>query len=153
MNLVLAFFVGVATFAISQYILKLIIEPITNLKKTICGISHTLLLYREEITNAIRNESLSDKISTLSASLRSGIHLIPFYSTLEKSRIFHLPNKENITTACQQLNLLFYATRLKHDDAFKRGDIVNRNLNCLDQLSKLLNIEVTYTEDKKKTPS
>ena len=50
---------GVVVFAASQYLLKLILEPIIELKKTIISISSSLLYYQAAITNASPNAEVS----------------------------------------------------------------------------------------------
>lgn len=49
---------GVFVFCLSQYILKLILEPIIEFKKILSEISHALLLNQKEILTAKTNDDL-----------------------------------------------------------------------------------------------
>jgi len=138
---------GVLVFIVSQYILKLIIEPIAEFRKIIVEVSHTLLLHQAVITNPSTNdEELPNKLSSLSAQLRSGICLIPFYNFLTILHIFHIPNKNNILMACRELNILFYGVRAMCKQNVDTSEQAQKNIEILKNIAKCLNIETTYTK-------
>ena len=149
-NLTQPIVVGVIVFAASQYILKLILEPIVQLRKLLSEISHTLLFNQAEVVAGnTKNEELHKAISILSAKLRSSVYLIPFYSLLNKLQIFGLPKKENILLACRELNRLSYGVLGLGKDASIQAQ---ENDDALDKISKLLNIETSYKLNDERNP-
>jgi len=108
MNTFLTILAGVFVFVLSQYFLKLILEPIIEFRKILSDISHALLSNQKEILSGETNEALHDSIAELSARLRSSVYLIPFYPFLYEARVFGLPKEENILLACRKLNILSY---------------------------------------------
>ncbi|MFA4820520.1 MAG: hypothetical protein WC613_06210 [Candidatus Aenigmatarchaeota archaeon] len=136
---------GVIVFALSQYFLKLILEPIIQFRKILSDISHTLLLHQEKIVSGKSDElEMHNKIAELSAQLRSSVYLIPFYTFLFKLKIFGLPKRENILFACRKLNSLSYPLQYPNE---KPPDTEKRILKTLKEISKLLPIETTYMLD------
>jgi hypothetical protein len=60
--------VGVFVFILSQYFLKLILEPIIQFRKLLSDISHTLLLHHGQILSGEADDKLLQrKIQELSA--------------------------------------------------------------------------------------
>lgn len=136
---------GVAVFAASQYVLKLILEPLVELRKTIVGVSNALLYHQAAITNAHPKEEIATSIRKLSADLRSNASLIPCYRFLHLLGIFKLPKKDNLLKACHELNLLSY----RMDPAIENDEETGRaikNKRSIDEIGEMLNIETTYLE-------
>jgi len=134
--------VGVIVFALSQYLLKLILEPIIEFRKLLSEISHTLLYYQQEILSGEWEDTNIDKeIAGLSANLRSSVYLIPFYGFLQKLRIFGLPKRGNILLACRKLNVLSYPLL---ENVENKRDKAKNNKTILKELSGLLSIETTF---------
>lgn len=145
-NLTQAIVAGVIVFAISQYFLKLILEPIIQFRKILSNISHTLLFHQEKIVSGKSDDlEMHNKIAKLSAQLRSSVYLIPFYTVLFKLRIFGLPKRDNILVACRKLNALSYPLQYPDED---RPDTERRILTTLKDISTLLPIETTYILDE-----
>lgn len=94
---------GVSTFVIGQIIVKLFIDPIQDMKKTISQISLTLL----ERANVIANpggptkEETSDSLRKLASQLNAHLYLIPAYWVT--SIIFCLPSKKKLLIASRAL--------------------------------------------------
>lgn len=142
-SLTIPVFVGVFVYVISQYFLKLILEPIIDFRKLLSEISHTLLLHQSDFFDGDENkEELHDKLTALSAKLRSSVYLIPFYTFLNKLKIFGIPRKDNILLACKNLNLLSYNVTVAGNEKDK---VVEKNENSLKDIAKLLNVETMYT--------
>ena len=156
-GLILPVIVGVLVFAISQYFLKLILEPIIHFRKVLSDISHTLLFNQAAITSGTNeDEILMRKIHELSALLRSSVYMIPFYNYLYKAHIFGLPEKENILLSCRELNRLSYGVNVSKD---KEGEclrdpseIAQKNEKLLIKIAQLLPIETTYMLEDEKNP-
>ena len=97
---------GVITFVIGQVIVKLLLDPVQDMKKTIGQVSHTLV----ERANVIGNpgvptkeimDETSDSLRTLSSQLHAHLYLIPSYGVT--STIFCLPSKEKLLVASTAL--------------------------------------------------
>lgn len=89
-------FTGVSIYVLGQIIVKLVIDPVHELKKTIGQISHSMIMYRNVISNVeVTNDNLkreaSDCLQELSALLQSHLKLIPIYDS--SRRIFFSPRK------------------------------------------------------------
>ena len=145
-KLTLPIVAGVFVFALSQYFLKLILEPIVQIRKILSDISHTLLLYQPKILGGKSDDlEMHNRIAELSAQLRSSVYSIPFYTFLSKSHIFGLPKRENILLACRQLNSLSYPLQYPDEESL---DTEKRVSGTLKEISRLLPIETTYMLDE-----
>jgi hypothetical protein len=114
---------GVITFVVGQLVVKLILDPVHDLKKTIGQISHTLV----DRANVIANPDVSTKeekdetsllLRKLSASLHAHLYLIPAYVKI--CRIFRLPSQEKLLSASTNLiglsNGIYSTNRTKADE-------------------------------------
>jgi len=97
---------GVITFVIGQLVVKLILDPVQDLKKTIGQISHVLV----ERANVIANpgvpskeimDDTSDSLRRLSAQLHAHLYLVPLYK--QTSTVFRLPSKDALLAASSNL--------------------------------------------------
>ncbi len=97
---------GVLTYVLGQLVLKLVIEPVQALRKTVGVISHALI----ERANVIQNpgiptekemEETSRELRKLSSELRSHLYLIPRYDLT--AWVFRLPTAEKIREASSSL--------------------------------------------------
>ncbi len=97
---------GVITFVIGQIVVKLLLDPVQDMKKTIGQVSHTLV----ERANVIANpgvptkeimDDTSDSLRKLSSQLHAHLYLIPSYNMI--SKVFRLPSKENLLIASSAL--------------------------------------------------
>lgn len=99
-------FTGVSIYVLGQIIVKLVIDPVHELKKTIGQISHSMIMYANVISNVeVTNDNLkreaSDCLRELSALLQSHLKLIPIYDC--SRRIFFLPSEREIYEASSAL--------------------------------------------------
>lgn len=126
---------GVLVFVASQLFLKLVIEPIHQLKKTMADISHTFVRYAHAIHNpdVIPHEMHSEvfeKLRQLSGQLYADMALIPLYSVF--GTIFFLPRKEKVYKSAQNLIAVANWMHSKNDRKF---DHIVRNIqNACDNL-------------------
>ena len=97
---------GVITFVIGQLIVKLLLDPVQDMRRTIGLVSHALV----ERDNVIANpgvparevmDETSDELRRLSSQLHAHLYLVPRYDTT--SKIFRLPSKEKLLTAASAL--------------------------------------------------
>lgn len=118
---------GVLTYVVGQLILKLVIEPVQDTKKTIGQISHSLI----ERANVISNpgvpstevmDATSSELRKLSSQLQAHLYLVPSYARTAK--IFGLPTRACILTASRALiglsNSVFRASETVNEDNTKR---------------------------------
>ena len=106
---ILTVLTGTLIYVSGQVIVKLVIDPVQELKKTIGQISHSLV----ELANVIANpgvpkeEVISDaskQLRNLSSQLHGHLYLIPKYSIT--TRIFKLPKKNELLEASDSLRSL-----------------------------------------------
>lgn len=97
---------GVFVFIISQFILKLILEPIVALKGVFGEVSALLLRERPRITNGRECAELQSDIRKLSSSLLAKSSAIPFYGKF--APYLGLPSKRDILEVSRSLNLISY---------------------------------------------
>jgi hypothetical protein len=93
---------GVLTYVLGQLVLKLVIEPVHDLRKTIGLISHALI----ERANVIQNPGVpsdevmnatSQELRRLSSQLQSHLYLVPKYTIT--ARVFQLPSRQSLLDA------------------------------------------------------
>ncbi len=144
MEMINAVLIGVVIFILSQYFLKLVLEPAINFRKLLSDISFTLLYNQAKIAEAVADDKeLPFRISMLSAQLRSTASLIPAYSFWSLIKILGLPKRENILKACHELNLLSFGVKALGKDQDKQA---SKNDKSLEKIAELLDIETTYIE-------
>ncbi len=102
---------GFILFILSQLVLKTIIEPVQEYKKTVGKIIHALILYANIYSNPVglseqnlNNEALRKERNSVSLELRklageliASIHVIPFYGII--SNVSLLPQLQSIMEA------------------------------------------------------
>ena len=89
MTVFLTIFAGVAIFVVGQLVLKLIIDPVHEFKRTVADISHSLIEYANIYSNpGVTGEENEKKVSTelrkLSSRLNAQTYLIPKYEITAK---------------------------------------------------------------------
>ncbi|MDP3513420.1 MAG: hypothetical protein Q8S20_11770 [Sulfuritalea sp.] len=97
---------GVITFVIGQLIVKLVIEPVQEMKKTIGLISHSMIEHANVIGNpGVPSDEMmretSKHLRQLSSQLQAHLYLVPQYQ--KTAKIFGLPGKEKILAASGSL--------------------------------------------------
>lgn len=102
----LTVFAGVTTYVLGQLILKLLIEPVHDLKRTIGEIAHSLIEHANVIQNpGVPKEEVmietSRHLRKLSSQLEAHLYLIPKY--LFTSKLFFLPSRNSVLSAARSL--------------------------------------------------
>lgn len=141
---------AIAVFIVSQMVLKLVIEPVQQLKGSIGQTANTLLRYQAKITNAADDDEVSATVKGHAADLMSKAEIISCYCVAQ--RIFGLPKKADIRSAAQELNLIGYSLmsaykqhQQPHEmpaDIFK---LSSGNWVGLAKIGKLLKVSTSYT--------
>lgn len=115
-------FSGVTVFVLGQIFVKMFIEPVQEIKKTIAKIRMDIHRYGHIIHNYnnidenIRNET-SAILRNLSAELIAHLELIPFFSFA--SKIFKFPKPENIKKA--SINLIALSNWMLYPNNTNKG--------------------------------
>jgi hypothetical protein len=97
---------GVLTYVVGQLILKLVIDPVHEMRKTIGRISHALIEHAAVIANpGVPTREAMDEASTelrkLSSEIQSHLYLVPLYDWTRK--VFRLPTRKKIIDASGHL--------------------------------------------------
>ncbi|ARM32798.1 hypothetical protein [Legionella longbeachae] len=145
MEVFITILTGVAVFALSQFILKLLIEPIVELKQIIGRISYILLLNQSKLINAVSDEKISNDIKRCSSELLSTYTSIPF--NLHIHKIFWLPSYENAFAATKELNMIHYfmCKDAQEYEKQSRGTHVPFEISrSMSEIGKLLKIKISY---------
>ena len=98
--------IGITIFVCGQIILKLVIEPVAQFKRTMADIAHTLIRYAHALhnTNLIQDDlhrETYNRLRMLSGQLYGDMKLIPLYWLYRV--IFFLPSKSNVYKAAKNL--------------------------------------------------
>lgn len=134
---------GVLVFVVGQFILKLTLEPIVDLKKVFGEISALFLRKQGPIRNAIADKQTARKIRRLSASLLAHKQSIWGYHIW--IRLLKLPTDESIITACGALNLLAFLVVGIKGDSMK--NIYANITEQMETVDRCLNIKTQYKID------
>ena len=104
-SLLTAVVTGLVIFIGSQYLLKLVLEPVVELRRTIGKIGNVLSVYHYVITvperHEIRRKEVTEKIEQLSGSLFETVLAIPAYHYIHC--IFSLPSKNDVLDVADKL--------------------------------------------------
>lgn len=122
---------GVITYVVGQLVLKLMLEPVHELKKTIGQISHSLI----EHANVYGNPGIppletmretSQHLRKLSSQLQAHLYLVPLYGFT--ACLFRLPSRTKILSASKLLmglsNSVFRATDKTYEYNAKRVESI-----------------------------
>lgn len=146
---------GVCVFVIGQVLVKLVIDPVQQLKAAISLTANTLLKHRAKISNATPNDDVSEAVKSHAADLISKAALVSFYPVTEW--LFGLPSKAKIKEAAQQLNLIGYgllgAAQQHENSADFNGKKTNwaiQNTIATDEVERLLGVETSFQGKRRK---
>jgi hypothetical protein len=139
---------GVLVFVLGQMLLKWIIEPIHQLKKTMADISHTFVRHAYIIHNAetlpsdLQNE-VFEKLRQLSGQLYADMALIPLYPILCK--LFGLPDKKKIYKSAK--NLIAIANWMSSNNERKFDHIIKNIQAACDNLGLYIDPEDRISDE------
>jgi hypothetical protein len=140
---------GIVIFVVGQIILKLIIEPTQELKKSLAGTSHAMLLHQAKLTNATPDKEIAAEMKSMSVEFVSKSHTVLWYPFVRI--VFGLPSRKNILGASRQLNLISYGM-LEESKKFeesmawnaKRTDFAMENAKAIREVGRRLGLKTTY---------
>lgn len=134
---------GVSVFVVSQFILKLVLEPIVSFKEALGSISGFFLRYNAKITNGNADSDLQHDLRILVSTVISKKEAIPFYRFI--GFILGLPSEKRLLEGCRNLNFVGY--EMNKDTASASGQPncieISKHLN---ETADLLKIRLDYRE-------
>lgn len=140
---------GVIIFVAGQFVLKLVIEPVQELKKSLGSVSYILLLHQAKLTNATSNKEIAYEIKSKSADILSKSNVVIGDGLFLK--IFGLPSKSNILLASKELNFIYYgmleeSKAIQDSPAYnaKKTDFAMENVKAIKKIAKLLHLQTSY---------
>ncbi|HBC0463170.1 TPA: hypothetical protein I8Y81_000293 [Legionella pneumophila] len=151
MSFFLTIFSSVIIFILSQFTLKLILEPVIELKKAIGMIGYTLLFFHSKLTNASENNEISNEIKICSSKLLATYSAIPFYSQINK--ILYLPPYKDLLEASRELNLIHAYMLEGNKESCKLEKPIHFPIEIsksMKKIGELLNIATSYEEKSNK---
>ena len=126
---------GVVTFVVGQLIVKLVVDPVQDLKRTIGQISHALIEHANVYQNpGLRPEEVQTEISShlrkLSSQLQAHLYLVPAYSFT--AWVFRLPSRNALLDASKFLiglsNSISRDSENVMEQNFKRAETIADSL-------------------------
>jgi len=147
--------IGFTIFTLGQIFLKMVIEPVQNLKTTISEIAFTLanyylIFHNVDVVDKEHADSAFDTTREFSYKLHAEVSLIPFYTY--SRHIFRLPSKEKIEKASEELlyisNTIFSTDDLKCERIDKNSKNVFDFLNINISLNKMINREKLHEQSR-----
>jgi hypothetical protein len=118
---------GVLVFVAGQLVVKFVIEPIQELKKTLAEIHYSLVFHACPILSSFGKEdwdNTADILRKLSCDLSARIEAVPLYDRWESLSHKFLPDKKKAREASRFLMAL--SNSMHDQDRSKNGDIVKK---------------------------
>ena len=132
--------VAVLVFAASQYLLKLVIEPIQQHRRVVGCIASYLLRNQAKITNATPDSAISSEAYRLAAELWSSASVIFGYEFVRRLRVFSLPPRIALLNASWELNGI--AAQLNPNNPDSRDAV--QCTSAVWKISELLDVPTSY---------
>lgn len=149
LTFVFTVFGGVLIFIFSQAVLKLVIEPVQQLKAAIGQTANTLLLHQAKIGSAVTDEEIVSSLKAHAAELISKAAIISRYKMAKC--VFGLPTQDEILSAAQELNLMAYGmmsaarnAAATHETQSHQQTAIVSNATALPKIGRLLKVKTTY---------
>jgi hypothetical protein len=138
---------GVLTYVAGQLVLKIVIEPVHELRRTIGDVSHSLIERAHIIGNpgyppAEQIDAASGELRKHSARLHAHLYLVPLYDWTAKA--FRLPSRAAILEASG--NLIGLSNSIYRD----RPNLEKINTKRIERICDSLGI---YLPDEQRWPS
>ena len=144
---VFTIFGGIFIFIVSQAVLKLVIEPVQQLKAAIGLTANTLLRHQAKLTNGVEDGELSEKIYDHAADLVSKAEVIIGYWLA--ALLFRLPSRSNVLEAARQLNGIGLRAKDSRPSSYCAASppnlsAVRNNHDSLEKIAELLRVKTAY---------
>jgi hypothetical protein len=134
---------GVITFVLGQLIIKLLVDPVHDFRRTVADIALALIEYANVYANpgvagSEVEKKVSEELRRLSSRLNAQMYLIPCYRLTAK--IFGLPSREKVVDAASNL------IGLSNGVFRSASDLVLVNVERSDKIRNVLGIFVPESE-------
>jgi hypothetical protein len=138
-------FLGFVTFVLGQVVVKLVIDPVQEMNKTVGKIAHSLTYFADVTGNpgvqaAEVNLNASKELRRLSADLESHLYSVPAYS--RTAVVFHLPGQKAVLDVCR--NLIGLSNSVMPIDV--RGNLAETNSKRVQDIRLKLGLYVAPDE-------
>jgi hypothetical protein len=146
MTVFLTVFSGVITFVLGQLVIKLLVDPVHDFRKTVADIALALIEHANVYANpgvagSEVEKKVSEELRRLSSRLNAQMYLIPCYPITAK--IFGLPSRKEVVDAASNLiglsNGVFQSV----------SNLVLVNIERADKIRKVLGIFIPENEQVK----
>ena len=136
--MMLTILAGVSVFVIGQFLLKLLVEPIVSLKKSIGELSALFLQNHAVITNAHATITTQQDLKRVTSNILSNKQAVPFYSCF--AVLLRLPSEECLIDACRSVNLIAHniAENVSEESRFSRCVEISDEMKNISQKMKIL---------------
>ncbi|OLP18218.1 hypothetical protein BST81_11875 [Leptolyngbya sp. 'hensonii'] len=143
MTVFLTVFSGVMTFVLGQLVIKLLVDPVHDFRKTVADIALALIEYANVYANpgvagSEIEKKVSEELRRLSSRLNAQMYLIPYYRITAK--IFGLPSRERVVDAASNL------IGLSNGVFRSASDLALVNVERADKIRDILGIFVPESE-------
>lgn len=128
---------GVVVFVVGQTILKVLLEPVSELRRSIGFVSSVFLRHQAKITNGRCNDEMQDDLHQAASQLLVNAQAIPLYRLCGK--VFKLPPDAELIRAAHAMNLI--ASRGRGEETQGSVEEFNRSLR---EVGESLRIRVDY---------
>jgi hypothetical protein len=134
---------GVITFVLGQLIIKLLVDPVHDFRRTVADIALALIEYANVYVNpgvagSEVERKVSEELRRLSSRLNAQMYLIPCYPITAK--IFGLPSREKVVDTASNL------IGLSNGVFRSASDLVRVNVKRADKIRDVLGIFVPESE-------
>lgn len=146
MTVFLTVFSGVITFVLGQLVIKLLVDPVHDFRKTVADIALALIEYANIYANpgvagSETEKKVSEELRRLSSRLNAQMYLIPCYPITAK--IFGLPSRKKVVDAASNL------IGLSNGVFQSASNLVLVNVERADKIRKGLGIFIPENEQVK----
>lgn len=128
---------GIIVFVAGQILLKIFLEPVAELRRSIGFVSSVFLRHQAKITNGRCNDEIQDDLHQAASQLLVNAQAIPLYPLFR--RLFKLPPDDELVRAAQAMNLI--ASRARGEETQGSVEEFNRSLR---EAGEALGIRVDY---------
>lgn len=137
---------GVITFVLGQLVIKLLVDPVHDFRKTVADIALALIEYANIYANpgvagSEIEKKVSEELRRLSSRLNAQMYLIPCYPITAK--IFGLPSRKTVVDAASNL------IGLSNGVFQSASNLVLVNVERADKIRKALGIFIPENEQVK----
>lgn len=134
------FLVAVFVFAASQYLLKLVLEPIQEHRRIVGCVASYLLRNQAKILHASPDPVISSEAHRLAADLWGSASVIFCYDFVRFLRVFGLQPRSALLNASRELNLIAAHLHPNNPDS---GGVAER-VSAVKQIGELLGVPTSY---------